>query len=150
MTVTLIRTNVLNERISAMRNDAPKAPNERTNVLNERKQGLLNDAVHGTIALPFQKDAPLIYDTLENRDFLIPEGTYPLRLTWSPRFKKLMPEICDVPGREGIRIHMGTKPEHSEGCVLVSYEALANIKALINRTKKYYENETLYINIRHA
>ena len=61
-----------------------------------------------------------------------------------------MPEICDVPDREGIRIHLGTRPEHSEGCVLVNYEALENIKAFINRTKKYYENEQLYIEIKQG
>ena len=105
-------------------------------------------AVSGTLTLPFEK--PLVYPTLENRDFLIPEGTYPLRMTWSPKFRKLMPEICDVPEREGIRIHCGTKPEHSTGCVLVSPLALENIKAFINRIKIYHENEELYIEIRRA
>ena len=87
------------------------------------------------------------FDTLENADFLIPAGTYPLRLTWSPRFKKNMPLIDEVPDREGIRIHMGTKPEHSQGCVLVSYEALENIKVLFNQQLKWYEENELKIQI---
>ena len=104
-------------------------------------------AVQGQIILPFDKGA-LVYPTLENADYLIPEGTYPLKNTWSPKFKKLMPEICDVPDRDGIRIHMGTKPEHSEGCVLVSYMALENIKIFITSFKKWHENEEIFINIR--
>ena len=98
-------------------------------------------AVKGTISLPFDPRNPLTYDTLENADFLIPEGIYPLKKTWSPKFKKFMPEICDVPERAGIRIHMGTKPEHSTGCVLVGFEALANIRIFIDRIITYYEDE---------
>ena len=58
--------------------------------------------------------------TLENADYIIPEGTYPVLVTFSPRFKCMLPLIGNVPGRSGIRIHRGTKPEHSKGCVLVS------------------------------
>ena len=96
-------------------------------------------AVRGTIALPFEKGT-LTYPTLENADFLIPAGTYPLKLTWSPRFKKLMPLIDDVPEREGIRIHMGTKPEHSTGCVLVDALAPTNTKVLIQSIEKFNDN----------
>ena len=58
--------------------------------------------------------------TLENADYIIPNGTYELRVTYSPRFKRMLPLIGNVPGRSGIRFHRGTKPEHSKGCVLVS------------------------------
>ena len=58
--------------------------------------------------------------TLENAEYIIPEGTYPVSVTFSPRFKRMLPLIGNVPGRSGIRIHRGTKPEHSKGCVLVS------------------------------
>ena len=113
------------------------------------RQKATGKAVRGQLSLPFDPKAALAYPTLENADFLIPEGTYPLRLTWSPKFRKLMPEICDVPDREGIRIHLGTKPEHSTGCVLVNLEALENIKIFINRIKNWYEEET-FICITHA
>ena len=78
---------------------------------------------------------------------IIPAGTYPLDLTWSPKFKKLMPEVQDIPERTGIRIHMGTKPEHSEGCILVDYMTLESVKAFINRINKYTENEKIVIKI---
>ena len=58
--------------------------------------------------------------TLENADYIIPVGTYPVLVTFSPRFKRMLPLIRNVPGRSGIRIHRGTKPEHSKGCILVS------------------------------
>ena len=103
-------------------------------------------AIRGLITLPLEQGTRT-FDTLENADCLIPAGTYPLRLTWSPRFKKNMPLIDEVPDREGIRIHMGTKPEHSEGCVLVSYEALCNIIVLFNQRKKWYEESELRIRI---
>ena len=58
--------------------------------------------------------------TLENADYIIPVGTYTVSVTFSPRFKRMLPLIGSVPGRSGIRIHGGTKPEHSKGCILVS------------------------------
>ena len=116
--------------------------------ITNHQSPMTNRAVHGSITLPFEN--PLNYPTLENADFLIPAGTYPLKMTWSPRFKKMMPEICDVPEREGIRIHMGTKPEHSEGCVLVDALALTNIKIYIDSFYKWHENETLELKIERS
>ena len=66
-------------------------------------------AVTGTMLIPLY-DGDVTIKTLENRDFLIPEGTYPLDSTWSPKFKKFLPEVLDVPDRTGIRIHRGTIP----------------------------------------
>lgn len=103
-------------------------------------------AVKGTITIPFE-DGERSFETLENADYLIPAGTYPLRLTWSPKFKKVLPLIDEVPDREGIRIHRGTVPEHSKGCVLVSYMAQECIKIFFNQQKKWYDNETLQISV---
>ena len=58
--------------------------------------------------------------TLENTDYIIPAGTYQIAATWSPKFKRMLPLVLNVPGRSGIRVHRGTKPEHSRGCILVS------------------------------
>lgn len=102
--------------------------------------------VFGVITLPFQEgNRPL--KTLENADFIIPPGTYPFRRTWSPKFKKLLPIIEDVPGREGIRVHSGSKPEHSKGCVLLSFEDMQIIQVFFNRLQIEYEDEELYIQI---
>ena len=58
-------------------------------------------------------------NTLERVGYQIPALCYPVRVTMSPRFKRLLPIVQNVPGRSGIRIHRGSKPEHSSGCVLV-------------------------------
>jgi hypothetical protein len=46
-------------------------------------------------------------------------GVYKVRLTLSPHFGYVTPELLDVPGRTAIRIHRGNKPEDSKGCTLV-------------------------------
>lgn len=48
----------------------------------------------------------------------IPTGSYPVIMSYSPRFKKQMPLICGVKGFEGIRIHSGNSAEDTEGCIL--------------------------------
>ena len=72
-------------------------------------------AVYGRLRAEGQE-----YATLENADYIIPVGIYAISVTWSPRFKRMLPLIGNVPGRSGIRFHRGTKPEHSKGCILVS------------------------------
>jgi hypothetical protein len=49
----------------------------------------------------------------------IPSGHYPLRLTYSPRFKKILPQLMGVKCFEGIRIHSGNHHLHTEGCIIV-------------------------------
>ena len=72
-------------------------------------------AVHGCLRIGAQE-----VSTLENEDYIIPCGTYPIAVTFSPRFKRMLPIVLNVPGRNGIRVHRGTRPEHSRGCILVS------------------------------
>ena len=68
-------------------------------------------------------------DTLEDRvrpegekvygKTAIPEGMYEVKLTHSPRFKKILPEILNVPNFSGIRIHTGNSSKDTEGCIIV-------------------------------
>ena len=58
-------------------------------------------------------------DTLERVGYQIPALCYPVRVTQSPKFRRLLPIVQNVPQRSGIRFHRGIKPEHSTGCILL-------------------------------
>jgi len=69
-------------------------------------------------------------NTLERVGYQIPALCYHLAVTQSPKFKRLLPIVQNVPRlpansqspiayRSGIRFHRGSKPEHSTGCILV-------------------------------
>jgi hypothetical protein len=49
----------------------------------------------------------------------IPAGTYKVVLSYSNRFKRVLPEILGVKGFEGIRIHGGNDRNDTHGCLLV-------------------------------
>ena len=80
----------------------------RTSHYINKRTGLLVERLH------------YICDTLENADYLVPALIYKVQVTNSPKFKRPLPVLQQVPGRTGIRFHRGTKPEHSKGCILVS------------------------------
>ena len=86
--------------------------------------------------------------TLENADYIIPDGTYPVSVTYSPRFQKNLPLIDKVPKRSGIRIHTGTRPEHSQGCVLVNARDKEAIIEYLTKNKQ--NNEETRISISSA
>jgi hypothetical protein len=48
----------------------------------------------------------------------IPYGRYEINCTYSPRFKRVLPQLLGVKGFSGIRIHRGLTAEHTEGCLL--------------------------------
>ena len=61
-------------------------------------------------------------DTLERVGYQILPLCYPVKVTRSPKFKRLLPLVSNVPQRSGIRFHRGSKPEHSTGCILLVAE----------------------------
>ena len=88
---------------------------------------------HSTIGSLFIDDTFECY-TLEDKDrrledagcsakvpkeTCIPRGMYKVVIDYSPHFGKDMPHILDVPYFDGIRIHVGNRPEDTEGCVLL-------------------------------
>lgn len=48
----------------------------------------------------------------------IPSGRYKVVMSYSPKFKKVLPEVLDVKGYSGIRIHRGNTAKDTLGCVL--------------------------------
>ena len=80
-------------------------------IRNEAK----GNAITGRLVI----DGRWFCNTLERKGVEIPALCYHVCVTQSPRFKRLLPIVQNVPQRSGIRIHRGSKSEHSSGCVLV-------------------------------
>ena len=49
----------------------------------------------------------------------IPTGHYVINITYSPKYKRMMPLLLDVKGFSGIRIHSGNTSKDTEGCLIV-------------------------------
>ena len=86
----------------------------------------------------------------------IPYGRYKVIVNYSPKFKRNLPRLLDVPYFEGILIHRGNTPNDTSGCILpgentqkgkvlnsTKYELLIIDK--INEATK--NNEETFINI---
>ena len=91
-------------------------------------------------------DGTMFCTTLERRGVEILALWYTVSVTMSPRFKRLLPIVNSVPGRSGIRFHVGTKPEHSAGCILVpSREIEKRLTQTLLQAQQ--QHETIYLEI---
>ena len=105
----------------------------RTSHYINKRTGLLVERLH------------YICDTLENADYLIPALIYKVQVTQSPKFKRPLPILVQVPDRTGIRFHRGTKPTHSKGCILISAYMEKSLTARWLREQSAHEETRLEI-----
>lgn len=87
----------------------------------------------------------------------VPAGVYEAVLTLSPRFKRVLPLLLDVPGFTGVRIHAGNTAEDTQGCILVGWNtekgritsSRLTEDALVTRLKRAQdEGEKIYLEIK--
>lgn len=77
----------------------------------------------------------------------IPSGTYKITMEHSPRFRRALPYLDDVPHFLGILIHSGNTADDSAGCILVGrnkakgkvLDSRVILQALIERIGKQSE-----------
>ena len=131
-------------------------------IRNEAK----GNAITGRLVI----DGKWFCNTLERKGVEILPLCYHVAVTMSPKFKRLLPLVCGVPQivgdkakgdraphdtsavgdpaqamRQGIRIHRGSKPEHSSGCVLVPADVE---KELTNKLlKAQQEHEEIILEV---
>lgn len=106
-------------------------------------------------------------NTLERQGYQILALFYSVKVTQSPRFKRLLPLVTGVPRtpqdgyrtatpmgraesaigyRQGIRFHVGTRPEHSTGCILVPNRAIEKeLTRLILKAQNAHEEILLEV-----
>lgn len=71
----------------------------------------------------------------------IPYGEYEVIVNYSPKFKRELPRLLNVPHFEGILIHRGNTNKDSSGCILVGENKKKGM--VLNSTK--YEVELVNI-----
>lgn len=67
----------------------------------------------------------------------IPSGKYEIIVNYSPKFKRNLPRLLNVPGFSGILIHRGNTSKDTAGCILIGENKV--VGKVINSTK--YELE---------
>jgi len=67
----------------------------------------------------------------------IPDGIYRIILNKSPRFKRVLPRLINVPNFSGVLMHPGNDADDTEGCILVGRKSekdnfISNSKVTFN------------------
>jgi hypothetical protein len=101
-------------------------------LLTLTRQFVVEDATIGVLDIDGKFQCFVLEDV--ERDYkikaktAIPTGSYGISICESPRFSdryeadglgRRVPLLLNVPNYQGVRIHVGTKATHTEGCLLV-------------------------------
>lgn len=70
----------------------------------------------------------------------IPVGDYKISRTYSPRFRRLVPQVMNVKGFAGVRIHAGNTAADTEGCLILGDNTQPG--KVLNSRKRVTEFET--------
>lgn len=62
----------------------------------------------------------------------IPAGLYKVTMEYSPRFKRRLPLLHDVPHFIGILIHSGNTQRDSSGCIIVGFNT---VKGMVTNSR---------------
>lgn len=62
-------------------------------------------------------------NTKVTNETCVPYGVYSVKITYSSKFKKDMPQLLDVPYFSGVRIHSGNKATDTSGCIIVGVKS---------------------------
>lgn len=116
------------------------------NCITLQRTALDRNVTRGFLYLNGKEYAPTVEPAPGWKRGAIPAGRYKVRVTYSPRFKKMLPILENVPNFSGIRIHGGTRAEHTEGCICVPLAKMPTLKKWI--TEKTQNDEEVYIDIR--
>lgn len=85
----------------------------------------------------------------------IPNGEYEMVISYSNKFKKLLPLLLQVPNYNGVRLHSGNSEADTEGCILVGltkgddyiFESRRAFASLFYTIQKSMNSGKVYISI---
>ena len=106
-----------------------------------------DDTIHGMLCVYDSNGNASYFNTIENKDKKIKEGTYDLYNSYSPKFDKYLWSLL-VNDRSGIRIHSANAGKELKGCIAVglykygnyiaqSRDAIKILDKVLNVNKEY-------------
>lgn len=86
----------------------------------------------------------------------IPTGTYKVIVNVSPKFKRLLPRLLNIPGFDGVLIHRGNTDKDTSGCILIGENKVVGrvinstgyetkLVSILNKAQDNKENITIEI-----
>lgn len=85
------------------------------------------------------QDVAFIKNVKIAKQTAMPSGEYRLILSLSNRFQRLMPEVLNVKGFAGIRIHGGNTHENTEGCILVAKKRFIDKQSALLKIRNWIQ-----------